>query len=180
MINAAVQKGPVMGHHQKAPLSAQIVRQFLPSRSVEMIGRLIDEQKGIVPQKQCRQKRFRVLSKRETCKGLPQQLFGQIQQGTFPRDLPILRSRRSSANHLHGKSFRILHRIGKIFKFHIRMNLAAAGQRTLQQAQQCGLSAAVAAHEAQPPIRIQLKRYVFEHCFGAALVGKRQIPHVDQ
>ena len=135
MINAAVQKGPVMGHHQKAPLSAQIVRQFLPSRSIEMIGRLIDEQKGIVPQKQCRQKRFRALSKRETFKGLPQQLFGQIQQGTFPRDLPILRSRRSSANHLHGKSFRILHRIGKILKFHIRMNLAAAGQRTLQQAQ---------------------------------------------
>ena len=56
VIDTAVEEGTVMGNQDKAPLAFEILRNHLPGMLIQMVGRLIDEEKVVLSQeKGCQQ-----------------------------------------------------------------------------------------------------------------------------
>ncbi len=47
VIHAAIQKGPVVRNQKESPLAAQVTRRSLSSLLIEVIGRLVNQQKTV-------------------------------------------------------------------------------------------------------------------------------------
>ncbi|MMZ65695.1 hypothetical protein D1872_281140 [compost metagenome] len=62
MVDAAIEKRPVVRHQDKAAFAAQVIADQFPGMQVQMVGRLVNEQKPVLFQKQSRQQHLRLFS----------------------------------------------------------------------------------------------------------------------
>ena len=72
MVHTAVQKIPVMGYQQEAPLSPQVRCHRPPSSSIQMVGGFVDEEIAVLPAEQRRQQALGPLPVGEGIKGAVQ------------------------------------------------------------------------------------------------------------
>ena len=177
MVHAPVQKGPVVGHQQKAPLPPQVLRHRLPSPGVQVVGGLVDQQVPLLPAEQRRQQRLGPLSVGEGGKGPVQRLGLYAQQPRLPQQLPLLRRGGRLLEHLQGHAGRVPRLMGEVRAGRRAGNPSAAGILPQQQAQKGGLPPAVAAQEAQLPASVKLKAHIFKYVIVAARIGKGQVFH---
>ena len=89
MIHTPIQETPVMGHQNKSLLFSQILRYNLSAMCIQMIGRLIDQQKMSFIQKQCCKKDFRLFSVGKCLKRTPKHFFIHFQSVKFLPYLPL-------------------------------------------------------------------------------------------
>ena len=179
VVHTLVQERPVMGHQQKSPLPGQIAPQLPPPLQVQVVGGLVDQQKGILLQKHGRQQHLRPLPVGEDGEGLFQGLLRQVQQPQLPLDLPVLRLRRDLPHHLQPCPGQVRHLVGEVLERHGGGDGAAVGVLPLQQPQEGGLPPAVPPGESQLPAGVDLKAHMVKDQLRTALISKCQVRDVD-
>ena len=116
MIHTPIQETPVMGHQNKSLPFSQILRYNLSAMCIQMIGRLIDQQKMSFIQKQCCKKDFRLFSVGKRLKRTPKHFFIHFQSVKFLPYLPLFCLRTHLIQDFHRPLFCIFYRIRKIIK----------------------------------------------------------------
>ena len=107
MVDAAVEKGPVVRHEEKSPLASEIGCDLLPPSPVEVVGRLVDERKGVLLEKERCELHLGPLAGREGGKRPPEHLLGESQKRELPRQPPaVLRRREHARGPLPGRASR--------------------------------------------------------------------------
>lgn len=79
-----------MGNQDKAPLAFEILRHHLPGVLIQMVGRLIDEEKVVFPQEKGRQQDFGPFPLAQGGKRAVEDLAVHLQQGKLPEQPPRL------------------------------------------------------------------------------------------
>ena len=156
MVHTGVQQIPVMGYQNKSFLARQIGFHALPGVLIQVIGRLINQQKIIFPGKEHRQHNLGPLSKAQSFKRTVQYLRIQAQLIQFAQNTPLLTSRfplfcqfRPGLPHLFQP-----HLIWEIVEPRTAGNGAAVRIRSHQQTQKCGLALSVSSCKSQFPAGI--------------------------
>ena len=133
VVNAAVEERPVVGNQNKAAFAAQIGGNPGTGALIEVIGRFVDEQEGIIPAEQRGEQQLGLLAVAEGGKRPEQCLFLHIQTAKLPQQAPFLRVRTDFRQYGGGPPFGPLHRIGKICKGYRCPDAAACVEFTGEQ-----------------------------------------------
>ncbi len=165
VVHAGVQQIPIMGYQNIPLLPRQIGFDRLPGRLVQMIGRLVDQQKIMSSGKQHRQHHFCTLPMAERPEGPVKNLCihtQTLQLATYPPELAVrlhmLQKLRPAALHLLR-----LDLIRKIIKPDACMYTSAVFIFSKQKLQKRRLSFPVPPQESQLPVRINRKRNMFKN-----------------
>ena len=180
MVGAAVQKGPVVGDQEKAPVQPpEVVGHQGPALGVQVVGGLVNHGVGVLPEKEGGQQGPGLLPAAEGGEGPVQDLPLQPHLGQLPVQPPRLLRRRLLQQQRPDRPHGVGHRPGP----------AQAGDRAgdgppalrlpRQQLQQGGLAPAVPAHQAQLPAGIQPQVQVLEHGGIVPVIGKREMRNGD-
>ena len=148
-----------------------------------MVGRLVDQGEGVLLQKQRCQLQLGLFSAGELPEGAPQRVLIHLQQRELPFQPPLFAAGRELLRHLDGKPVGVLlHRHREIAEIGLCLDAAGkAGQairlalRAQQQAQQGGLSPAVASGQAQAPVGVQRGGKLLKNRLITALIAKGQV-----
>ena len=148
-----------------------------------MVGRLVDQGEGVLLQKQRCQLQLGLFPTGELPEGTPQRILIHLQQRELPFQSPLFAVGRELLRHLDGKPVGVLlHRHREIAEIGLCLNAAGkAGQairlalRAQQQAQQGGLSPAVASGQAQSPVGVQRGGKLLKNRLITALIAKGQV-----
>ena len=180
VVHAAVQKGLVVGDQDEALLAVQIAAQQLPPPAVQVVGGLVDEQEAVLPQKEGGQEELGPLPVGEGGVGPPEDPLIQLQLGQLPQQPPAGQPRTAAGGDLLSALAPVLHREGEVVEGHRGADGAPVFVLAHQQPQEGGLPPAVPAHEAQPPVGVQLKARVLKQQLRAAVISKSQVLNGDQ
>ena len=179
VVAAGVQQRAVVRDEQEAlRLPAQIPPQQRTPGGVEVVGRFVDQRVAARLQKQQGQQRAGLLPLGQGVEPARERFGAQAQQAELAGDAPVL-GPAQRGGHLAQRARGVGHRAGKAAKVNGGGDLAFAGQFPLQQPQQRGLAAAVAAGQAQLPARVKADRSVLEHVIVAAGVVECDICQLD-
>ena len=179
MVDAAVEECPVVGDQQKALFAAEIAADQSPSRLIEMVGRLVDQQKAVFAGKEHRQQNFGLLAAGKRGKWPVQQLLRQFKRRKLPQEAPLRHVRADALQQVDGILRRIRYGVGKIVEAHACVDRALIGVFSLQKPQKRGFAAAVAADQSQPPVGVQLKADVFKDVVIAAVIAERKVSYLN-
>ena len=180
MIHAAIQKRPVVGHQNKALFRTQILAHQPPAPDIQMVCRLVNEQKIVLFGKQYRKLELRLFPVAQGAVGPIKHLVVQLQFCHFPLNLPIFVVRIHGFHRVNGQDALVCHGIWKIRKLHRSGNPALIVVFSQKQIQEGGFAPAVPAGEAQTPVGIDLEADVLKNVFIAAVIGKCQIGNLNQ
>ena len=180
MVDAPVQKGPVVGDQEKAPLPGQVVPHQGPSGGVQVVGGLVNEEEAVVPEEEEGQEEPGPLPVGEGGKGPVQHPLLQAQQPQLLHQPPLLQLRAQGLRHRPSLRLRVGHLKGKVVKGLRGGDGAGIPPLPQEQPQQGGLAPAVAADEPQPPVGVQLEGEVLKDRLKAALIGEAQVGDLDQ
>ena len=175
MINAAVQKTPVMGHQDKSFLPLQILRHDFSGLRVQMIGRLIDQQEMAAVQKQSREKYLGLLPVGKCAKRPPEHIRVHFQPGQLPHQLPFLCRRADFRKHFLRQPAGVLHRIGKIVELDRHLYRSAVFIFSLQEIEKSCFPSSVPSDKTKFPVCIDLKTDIFKNIIITRRVGKRKV-----
>ena len=118
MVGTGIEKVPVVGHEYISPFAVQISGHRFSRSVVEVIGRLVYEQKSIVPEKQCGQQHLRPFTMAERFKLPIQHIVRHLHQIQLPHNLPELQVGIPHLYDINRQALRVLYFVRKIFKFH--------------------------------------------------------------
>ena len=165
-----------MGHQQKAPVQpAQIVRNQLPPRFVQVVGWLVNHGVGPLVQKEGGQQGPGLLPAAEGGEGAVQQFLLQPQLGQLPAQPPLLLGGHSLQKNVHSSAPGIVYRPGPAQAGLAEGYVPPALQFPRQQAEQGGFPPAVPAHKSQLPVGVQLEVQALKNRGVVPLVGEMQI-----
>ena len=118
MVHAAIQKAAVMGYKNKSLFAVQIPADDFPSPDIQVVGRLVDEQKVIFLGKQHRQLQFGLLPSGECIIRAVKQFLRKLQSLHLPGDFPVFVIGINPFHHVDGRLTFIRHGIWEIRKLH--------------------------------------------------------------
>ena len=180
VVHAAVEESAVVTDEDEALFPVQITADLRAPLDVEVVGRLVDEQEAVLScEKQCQQQ-LGLLALRERPEAPLQQLPAQSQRGHLPLEPPARHLGAELLGRIAGERVRPRLRKGKVIEGQRGLDRSLVGILPHQQLQKARLAAAVAADEAQLPLAVDLKAYVFEYRIIAARIGKAEVGHLDQ
>ena len=90
MVHAAVQKRPVVRNEDKPLFPVQVPAQNRARLHVQVVGRLVDQQKISLPRKQGAEQNLCLLAAAERIEGPVQDFVVRLQHGQLPLDAPHL------------------------------------------------------------------------------------------
>ena len=165
-----------MGHQQKAPVQPpEVVGHQRPSRAVQVVGRLVDHGVGPLVQKEGGQQGSGLLPAAEGGEGPVQQLLPQPQLGQLPDQPPLLLRRHTLKQQVQRPPGRVGHRSGPAPAGLTQRDNPLPLQLPGQQTEQGGLAPAIAAHQPQLPVGVQLEVQPLKDGGVVPVVGKIQI-----
>lgn len=180
MIDAVVEESSIVRDEDETPLSVQVVADDGPSLGVEMVRRLVDEQKAVLLQEKGGQQGLGPFPAGEGGKRAVERVFDQIEERELSQDLPLLTLRRDGLD----DSQRLLRAVGDVVGKVIEGDACRDGAAVLEAAekeiQKGCLPSPVSSGEAELPVRVDLKADVLEDRLQSALVGEGQVGDVDQ
>jgi len=175
MVRASIQQRSVMRYQQKAGFLPQVFAQRPAAMGVQVVRRLVDEQKLAFVQKQRRQHTLHPFAARKRFEGPVERFAAEFQQVQLPQQLPLPRFGAPLHENIQSDAFLPFHRNRKIIAASAFDNLARAWLQLLRkQAQKRGFAAPVAANEAAAPVGIKGNIRVFKNIVVAALISERE------
>ena len=169
-----------MADEDEALLAAEVAADQLAPPDVEVVGRLVDEQKAVVPREEQRQQQLGLLASGERVEAPPQHLPVQAQRRRLPLEPPARHVGAELVGELAGEPLRVRRGEGKVIESQGRVDPPLEGIFSHQQLQKGRLAAAVAADKAQLPVAVDLKARMFEYVVVAARIGKAEVRYPDQ
>ena len=175
MIDTDVQKGAVVRDEQEAALGFQVIRNQRAGFRVQMVGRLVNQQEAVFPREQQREQQLNLFPAGKRAERTVQDIVRQVQPVHLARKLPVFVVRLYIFDHADRVLGRVGDGKGEVVERHSRTDRALVLVFVLQQLEQRGLAAAVAADQSKPPVRVQPERDIFEDVVIAAVIGKGQV-----
>ena len=145
-----------------------------------MIGRLVDERKAALVQKERGEQDLGLFALGERLKGPPERILRELKSIELAEHPPVFRAGTGILRHIHGRKRGILDLAGEIVEGNIGSNRALIGKFSAQKIQEGCFSPPVPTGKAEPPVAVEAKGNVFKDVLGAALVAERQIVDIDK
>ncbi len=177
MINACIQKIPVMGYQNKSFFSCQIFLYRLSRFPVQVIRRFIDQKEIIFPGKQNRQHHLGPLAKTQRSKRSVQNPAVQSKFIQFAENPPLLYSGFQLIHEFRCGPLHILlfYLIRKIIERRIRADRTLVFIFSEQQVQKSRFSLSIPSYKSQLPIRVNGKRHIFKYIVKTSLIIKSEV-----
>ena len=175
VVNAAVQKLPVVGDQNEALLPFQVGRNQRPGLGIQMVGWLVNQQEVPRIQEQRRQQHLGLLPVGEGVKGPVQNILADMEPGQLPQQLPGLGLGADIQQNVPGVPLRAGDRVREIVKLNTGADASLVVVFPQQKVQKGGFSPAISPNKAQLPVGIDLKADILEYGIEAGWIGKGEI-----
>ena len=168
-----------MGDQKEPLLPPQVGRHLGPAPGVQVVGGLVDQRNPPRLQEQGRQQHLGPLPLGQGGKGPLQGLRLQPQQRQLPLHLPALRGGTQPGEHRLHRPGRVGDRGGEIAEPGRGLDAPPVLQLPHQQPEQGGLAPAVAAHQPQLPVGVQLQADVLKYIAVSRRVAKGEMLNLN-
>ena len=169
-----------MRDQQEAAFAGEIAAHYPAALQIQMVGGLVQQKEGPLTEKKGGQEHLDLLAAGEGGVGAEQDPGIHLQRVQLLVYTPEFQSGLLLLQNGQGVPLRRGHRGGEAVKGYRHGNRAVVFVLPLEQPQQGGLAPAVAPHQTQPPVGIQLQAQVLKDIVVAAGISKGQIPDIDQ